>query len=87
MKRKQAGAGQLDVILDGIDDEELRVEYHLAIGPAKRFVCEICRHPISAEESRAYGIGYDCAADLGRQVWGQRRRELMEERARRGPGS
>lgn len=79
---KQPGKGQLDVILDGVADEEERVVYHLAIGAPRRFVCELCSRPISAEESRVYGIGTDCAAELGRRVWAARRAERMEDEAR-----
>lgn len=76
MERKKAGLGQLDVILDGaVDDPDLAVEYDRLIGIEVVYKCEMCQHKISADESRAFGIGYDCAADLGRRVWAAQREE------------
>jgi hypothetical protein len=73
---KKAGRGQLDMILDGIvDDPDTAVEYDRLIGVEVVHKCEICQHKISADESRAFGIGYDCAADLGRRVWAAQRAE------------
>lgn len=74
--RKKPGAGQLDVILDGmVEDPEQAAEFDMIIGVEVVHRCEMCNHRISAEESRAFGIGYDCAADLGRRVWARERAE------------
>lgn len=74
MKRKP-GQGQLDMIWDGLSDKEMAAGYDAVMGVRVVHRCEKCKHAISAEESRAYGIGYDCAAELGRQVWAEQRRE------------
>lgn len=69
MGKDKAGQGQLDVILDGLEDEELASEYDRLVGRRDIHRCQICRRPITAEESRAFGIGHDCARDLGRELW------------------
>jgi len=71
MGKDKAGLGQLDVILDGLEDEELASEYDQLVGRRDIHRCQMCRRPITAEESRAYGIGHDCARDLGREIWAQ----------------
>lgn len=68
--------GQLDVFLDGmIEDPDRVAEFDMIVGARTVHRCEICNHRISAEESRAFGIGYHCAAELGRRVWDQERSE------------
>lgn len=74
-KKRGIPPGQLDMVLDGILDRDLAVETDMILGVSIVHRCELCNHRISAEESRAYGIGYDCAAELGRTVWAQRRAE------------
>lgn len=74
-KKRGITSGQLDMILDGVADKNLAVEMDKVLGVSIMHRCELCHHRISAEESRAYGIGYDCAAELGRKIWAQRRAE------------
>lgn len=81
---RSPGRGQLDMILDGMDDAELAASYDAVVGVRVVHRCEKCRHPITAEESRAYGIGHDCARDLGREVWARMRKE--REAAERAAG-
>lgn len=68
-KRKLAGAGQTDVIRDGLDDGDLADAYDEMMGRREEYRCELCKHPITADESRAFGVGTDCAADIGRMMW------------------
>lgn len=81
-KRREAGDGQLDVILDGELGVDESVILDRLVGVAVVHRCECCGRKISAEESRAYGIGYECAAELGRKVWAARRAEAREEEIR-----
>ena len=69
------GVGQRDLFLDSDLDEDLAHEYDTLVGVRVIHRCEMCRRQISAEESMAYGIGYDCAAELGRETWARMRRE------------
>lgn len=71
--KREAGSGQLDVILDGVGDVDERVVLDRLVGVEVVHKCEMCGHKISADESRAFGIGYDCAAELGRKVWAAER--------------
>lgn len=63
------------MFLDTDLPEEIASSYDQLVGVRVVHKCEICKHKISAEESRAYGIGTDCAADLGRETWARMRRE------------
>ena len=73
---RKPGQGQLDMIFDGVADAETAAECDAVLAVRVVHLCEVCNHKISADESQAYGIGYDCAADLGREVWARQRREL-----------
>jgi len=82
-RNRQAGQGQLDVIFDnGLGEDEVR-EYDNLIDVHVVHRCEMCDTKISADESQAYGIGYDCAAKLGREVWAARRAERRAAEAGR----
>lgn len=63
------------MILDGLDDAELAAAYDAVVGVRVIHRCEMCRRPITAEESQAFGIGHDCARDLGRETWARMRAE------------
>lgn len=74
-RNRQAGQGQLDVIFDsGLEADEVSA-YDSLVDVRIVHRCEMCNTKISADESQAYGIGYDCAPKLGREVWAARRAE------------